>query len=51
MPNALCHLLEVKTSEEENEIAWLNSPPLFLYHLFRLLAVGSSTSNTLAVVY
>jgi len=49
IPNALYHLSEVKTSEEENEIAWLNSPPLLLYHLFRLLSLRST--NALAVVF
>ena len=48
MPHMLRHLSEVKTSEEENEIAWLNSPLLVLFHLFRLLTVRST--NTLAVV-
>jgi len=48
MPYALYHLSEVKTSEEENEIAWLNSQPLLLYHLFRLLYVRCT--DTLAVV-
>jgi hypothetical protein len=49
MPNAFSHLSEVKTSEEENEIAWLNSTPLLLYHLFRMLSVRST--NALAGVF